>query len=216
MTKILVTFLMLLTAAVSAQPTIKDGLEAFVVANNVYPQYSLQNCIQGTVIISFKLDKQGQVYYSKVSSGIGTDLDDEALRLIRLSSGKWAVPANHDTSIFLIAPMKFTLSGYNCADKDPQGIKKAIAVYRSSEALANSIQNFYKNKEKGDFKPAEEARFIALKKELGYDDEYLSGRIQDGLKKLKQKDKQGACEDFLFVKYMGSDLADEVLEKYCK
>lgn len=216
MTKVLIVFLVLLTAAGSAQPTMKDGLEAFVVSNNVYPQYSLQNCIQGTVVISFKLDKQGRVYYSKVSSGIGTDLDDEALRLIRLSSGKWSVPANHDTAIVLIAPMKFTLSGYNCADKNPQDIKKAIAVYRSSEALANSIQNFYKNKEKGDFKPSEETRFIALKKELGYDDDYLRERIADGLKKLKQNDKQGACEDFLFVKYMGSELADEVLGKYCK
>lgn len=216
MTKILIIFFAVLTASVSAQPVIKGGLEAFVAANNVYPQYSLQNCIQGTVVVSFKLDKQGQVYYSTVSSGVGTDLDDEALRLIRLSSGKWTVPANHDTLISLIAPMKFTLSGYNCADKNPQEIKRAIAVYRSSEALANSIQNFYKNKEKGNFKPAKEARFIALKKELGYDDDYLSGRIQDGLKKLKQKDKQGACEDFLFVKYMGSDLADELLEKYCK
>lgn len=216
MTKILIIFFAVLTASVSAQPVINGGLEAFVAANNVYPQYSLQNCIQGTVVVSFKLDKQGQVYYSKVSSGVGTDLDDEALRLIRLSSGKWTVPANHNTLISLIAPMKFTLSGYNCADKNPQEIKRAIAVYRSSEALANSIQNFYKNKEKGNFKPAEEARFIALKKELGYDDDYLSGRIQDGLKKLKQKDKQGACEDFLFVKYMGSDLADEPLEKYCK
>ena len=216
MTKILIAFFVLLVTAVNAQPIIKGGLEAFVTANNIYPQYSLQNCIQGTVTISFKLNKAGQVYYSKISSGIGTDLDDEALRLIRLSSGKWTVPENHDTTTFLVAPMKFTLSGYNCADKDPQEIKRAIAVYRSSEALANSIQNFYKNKEKGDFKAGDEARFIALKQELGYDDAYFKERIADGLKKLQQKDKQGACEDFLFVKYMGSDLADEMLEKYCK
>jgi TonB family protein len=216
MAKILVSFFVLLTSIVHAQPVIKGGLEAFVTANNVYPQYSLQNCIQGTVSISFKLDRSGGVYYSKISSGIGTDLDDEALRLIRLSSGKWLIPDSYDTTVFLVAPMKFTLSGYHCPDKDPQEIKRAIAVYKSNEALTNSIQNFYRNKEKGAVKAEEEARFIALRKELGYDDDYFRERIEDGLKKLKQKDKQGACEDFLFVRYMGVDLADEMLEKYCK
>jgi len=217
MTKIVVyAFLMLAAFTLKAQPAMKGGLEAFVTKNNVYPQYSLQNCIQGTVSISFKLDRNGFVYFSKIRSGIGTDLDDEALRLIRLSSGKWIVPKTHDTTVFLIAPIKFTLSGYNCGDKNPEDIKRAIALYRSNEGLTNTVQNFYRNKEKGTYKKEEEAKIIALRNELGYDDAYFRGRIQDGLKKLKQLDKQGACEDFLFVKYMGSDLADEMLQKYCK
>ncbi|RZL32469.1 MAG: energy transducer TonB, partial [Pedobacter sp.] len=28
-------------------------------------------------------------------------------------------------------------------------------------------------------------------------------------------DKQGACEDFIFVKYMGSKRADDLLLKHC-
>lgn len=216
MARILTAFLMLFAFTVKAQPIIKGGLEAFVVANSVYPRYSLFNCIQGTVTISFKLNKSGEVYYSKISSGIGTDLDDEALRLIRLSSGKWTVPKGHDTAVSLIAPIKFTLSGYNCGDKNPQEIQRAILAYKSNEGLVSSIQNFYRNKERGTYKAEEEPRFVALKNELGYDDDYFNARIKDGLKKLKQKDRQGACEDFLFVKYMGSDLANEMLEKYCK
>jgi TonB family protein len=216
MAKILLAFFVLSAFTLKAQPVIKGGLEAFVVANHIYPRYSLHNCIQGTVTISFKLNKSGEVYYSKISSGIGTDLDDEALRLIRMSSGRWIVPQGHDTAVSLIAPIKFSLSGYNCSDKDPQEIRRAILAYRSNEALTSSILNFYKNKEKGTYRQEEESRFIALKNELGYDDAYFKERISDGLKKLKQKDRQGACEDFLFVKYMGSDLADEMLAKYCK
>lgn len=216
MVRFIFAFLVLATTVVKAQPVIKGGLESFVASNSVYPGYSKANCIQGTVTISFKLNQSGQVYYSKVSSGIVTDLDDEALRLIRLSSGKWTVPANHDTTISLIAPMKFSLSGYNCDNKTPQEIQRAILAYKSNEGLVNSIQNFYRNKEKGAANESEEPRFAALKKELGYDEEYFNSRIQDGLKKLKQKDQQGACEDFLFVKYMGSDLADTLLEKHCK
>lgn len=216
MARILFAFLVLATFTLQAQPFIKGGLEAFVTTNSVYPKYSRANCIQGTVTISFKLSKAGEVYYSKISSGIGTDLDDEALRLIRLSSGKWTVPKGHDTAVSLIAPIKFTLSGYNCSDKNPQEIQQAILAYKSNEGLVSSIQNFYRNKEKGTYRKEEEGRFVALKQELGYDDEYFKERIKDGLKKLRQKDKQGACEDFLFVKYMGSDLADEMLHKYCK
>lgn len=216
MVRILLAFFVLSAFTLKAQPVIKGGLEAFVIANHVYPRYSLHNCIQGTVTISFKLNKSGEVYYSRINSGIGTDLDDEALRLIRMSSGKWLVPQGHDTTVSLIAPITFSLSGYNCSDKDPQEINQAILAYRSNAALSNSILNFYRNKEKGTYKKEEEARFMALRNELGYDDEYFKERIRDGLKKLKQKDRQGACEDFLFVKYMGSDLADEMLAEYCK
>jgi hypothetical protein len=81
--------------------------------------------------------------------------------------------------------------------------------------LTDAVLNFYKKKADGNFTKDEESKIVALKQSLGYDDEYLNSRISDGKKKLKQKDKQGACEDFLFVKYMGSDLADELLAKYC-
>ncbi len=216
MIRIIITFLVLSSFTLKAQPVIKGGLDSFVTNNSVYPRYSLNNCIQGLVTISFKVNLSGEVFYSKISSGIGTDLDDEALRLIRLSSGKWIVPKNHDTTVSLIAPMKFSLATYNCQDRNPQEIQMAIAAYKANEGLVNSILNFYRNKENGTYIEAEEPRFVALKQELGYDDSYFKARIKDGLRKLKQKDKQGACEDFLFVKYMGSELANEVLEKYCK
>jgi len=218
MAKILVLFLMLCTLGLAAQtqPQLKGGLAVFVGNNKVYPGYSLHHCIEGTVTISFKVNTKGEVYDAKIRTGIGTDLDDEALRLIRLSSGKWQVPAGYDTAISLVAPIKFTLEGYNCRDKNQAEIRQAIAAYRSNEGATNAILNFYRNKEAGRFSAEEEPKIQALKKELGYDDVYLQERVENGLKKIKQKDKQGACEDFLFVKHMGSDLADEALVLYCQ
>lgn len=195
---------------------IKGGLESFILQNTVYPPYSLQNCIQGVVNISFKLNATGEVYHSRVSSGIGTDLDDEALRLIRLSSGKWKIPDGYDTAVALYVPVNFRLSGYNCDLKTPQDIQKAIAAYKANEGLSNAVQNFYRNKEKGIYNKADEPKMELLKQQLGIDEEYLQSKISDGKAKLKQKDRQGACEDFLFVKYMGSSLADELLSQYCK
>lgn len=203
-------------SSVQAQPTIKGGLEAFINANIIYPAYSWQNCVQANINVSFKLNKLGEVYFSKVTRGPGIDLDKEALRLIRMSSGKWKVPADYDTSYVLVAPVNFTITGDNCTGIGFGEIQKAIEVYKANEGLTDAITNFYRNKALGKYNEAEEPRIIALKKELGYDDDWLASKVQEGEKKIKQKDYQGACEDFLFVKYMGSTLADELLERYCK
>ena len=215
MNKLLVFLFLICGFNALAQPEIKGGLESFVGKNTVYPPYSLQNCIQGSVTISFKLDEQGVVYSSSIVSGIGTDLDDEALRLIRMSSGKWAVPQGYDTTIALVVPIKFTLSGYNCDRKTPQSIQQAINAYKANEGLTDAVLNFYRNKAKNKYDPAEEAKIVALKKELGFDEDFIAQKIEDGKTKLKQKDRQGACEDFKFVRDLGSDLADELLKQYC-
>jgi len=215
MARILLVLVFLSGLRAEAQPELKGGLDKFVMANKVYPLFSRQNCIEGTVSVSFKLNSEGEVYFSKVQKGIGTDLDDEALRLIRISSGKWNVPDGYDTTASVVVPITFKLDDFGCENKSKAEIKTAIDAYQSRVGLTNAVLNFYKKKPSGDFTKAEEERIIALKASLGYDEEYLAGRLEEGRKKLKQKDKQGACEDFLFVKYMGSDQADELLAEYC-
>ncbi|MET4142910.1 energy transducer TonB [Pedobacter sp. UYP1] len=216
MKKILAVFLFFVGFCAQAQPVLKGGLDAFIQTNIIYPGFSLEHCLEGKINVSFKVNLAGEVYTSKVSSGMGIDLDQEALRLIRLSSGKWQVPEGYDTAYVIIAPVNFTISGGDCATIAIAEKNKAIAAYRANEGLTEVITNFYRNKGQGKFNEAEEGRIIALKEELGYDDTYLKKKIGEGQKRLKQNDKQGACEDFLFVKYMGSALADELLEKYCK
>ena len=73
------------------------NLNAFIYNVLIYPEYSLDNCLQGTVNISFRLNKDGRIYQSEVQKGFGTDLDLEALRVVRLTSGKWIIPAGYVT-----------------------------------------------------------------------------------------------------------------------
>jgi len=200
-----------------AQLQFKNGKASFVNflrENTVYPSFSKNNCIQGTVNISFKLDADGKVYSSKVTKGIITELDQEALRLIRMSSGKWQIPAGYDTTTSVVVPVNFKLSGYNCERKSDADIREAIQAYENEENLIKTVINFYKNIDVA--KPGQETQIVAIKNQLGIDDEYLDDRIRDGLKKIKQGDKIGACEDFTFVKNMGSNKADQYLAKYCK
>lgn len=216
MTSIVTAFLLLLSISIKAQePQLVGGISAFLKDNIVYPPYSLQNCIQGTIDVGFKLNAKGEVYYASIVKGIGTDLDDEALRLIKLSSGKWKVPLNHDTLALVLIPMSFSLRDYDCERKDKNAIAMATRAYKIETELINVIFNFYRNKEKGRYNVNEEPKILSIKSELAIDDEYLDRRVSAGLKKLKQGDKQGACVDFNFVKYMGSDKADALLAKYC-
>jgi len=216
MKKIIVIFFLLLGLTLHAQPVLKGGLDAFINKNLSYPAYSYQNCVQGTIRISFKINSRGEVYSSSVSSGPGIDLDQEALRLIRMSSGQWKVPADYDSTYVLVAPVNFRLASEDCNRVSQQDMNKAIAVYKANQGLTDAITNYYRNKAQGKQNEAEEKKVLSLKAELGYDDEYLSKKIDEGKKKLQQKDRQGACEDFLFVKYMGSSLADDLLAKYCR
>lgn len=191
-----------------------SGFASFLENNTIYPPFSKQNCIQGTVNVSFKLDQSGKVYLSKITKGIISELNDEALRLVRMSSGKWQVPAGYDTTISVVVPVNFKLSGYDCEGKSKADIKAAIVSYEAEEGLTNAVINFYKNKDQAT--PEQEAQILAIKSQLGIDDEYLDVLIKTALKKIKQGDKQGACEDFNLVKNLGSDKANDYLSKYCK
>lgn len=215
MRKLLFVVFLFCNTAVIAQPQLEGGLESFIKSNLHYPAFSLQNCVEGIVTIAFQLNKDGEVISSAVQSGLGTDLDDEALRIIRKSSGKWKVPASFDTKLLLLVPVNFKLEGFNCALRNKADIQGAISSYQAQKGLTDAILNFYKKKEPGKVYPEEE-RFVKLKKELGYDEVYMEDRISEGRQKLKEGDQQGACEDFLFVKHMGFSLADDLIGKHCQ
>ncbi|RZL57730.1 MAG: TonB family protein [Pedobacter sp.] len=210
-------FLLGLSVQVSAQrPTLKNGLESFVKANTIYPMYSLENCIQGNIEIAFKLNRAGKITYAGITKGIGADLDAEALRLIKLTSGKWNVPTGYDTTFLIRTPMKFSLQDYGCEQINPGSVGLAIKQYNDDMASYSKIANFYRNIAQGTENFVQEEKIIALKKEMGVDDDFLARKIKVAEKKISQGDLESACEDFKFVKYMGSTKADKLLAKYCK
>jgi Ca-activated chloride channel family protein len=65
------------------------GLEAFIKASISYPKKAKENGISGTVYLSFTVDRNGKVTDIKVVKGIGGGCDEEAIRIIKLTSGKW-------------------------------------------------------------------------------------------------------------------------------
>jgi TonB family protein len=201
------------------QPEFKggqDNLSLFITRTMIYPEYSKQNCVQGIIQVSFKLNKKGKVSDSKVQKGYGIDLDKEALRIVRLTSGKWTVPAGHDTTTYLVLPINFSLKDYKCEQRPRENINHAIANYKARQDLTRAVVNFYNKKSAGNYNAEDEERILQLKKELGYNDRYVLRLLRQAESELKQGDKESACEDFHLVRGLGSDMADEYIAQSCK
>ncbi len=215
---ILLLFLNLCLFFQVPQPEFKGGrnfLFSFIKNNLIYPEYSKSNCLQGTVNVSFKLNKSGKIYQSEVTKGFLTDLDDEALRIVRLSSGRWNVPAGFDTSTALVLPVNFSLKNYSCDQRSKEQLNAAIGAYHARTDLTRAIFNFYDKKASGEANASEEDGILNLKAQLGYDEKYMQRLFRQAERKIKQGDFEGGCEDLNTVRRLGSDLADAALNQYC-
>lgn len=116
--------------SVSKPPSYPGGMDKFYefLAKNIkYPATAIDNEIQGNVFLNFDVEKDGSITDIKVVRKLGFGTDEEAIRVIKLSS-KWmpgyqngkAVRVNYNV------PVKFTLDA-NRNDKK----SKAVASIRS-------------------------------------------------------------------------------------
>ena len=214
-----IIFLQLFGVSNDDQPQFRGGgrsLTSFLVHNQIYPEYSKSNCIQGTIYVKFKLNHDGEVYDSEVQKGLGVDLDQEALRLIRLSSGEWSVPANHDTTKTIVLPVNFSLKEYDCEQRSPENISQAIMAYRTRTNLTKAVINFYQKKAAGEYIEGDESKIYELKAHLGYDEKYSKRLLKQAERKIKQKDIEGACEDLVLIRNLGSNIAEAMISRNCR
>lgn len=212
--------LVLFSAGIAAaqQPAFKGGQQAltnFLKAKIVYPEYSRQNCISGTINVSFTLDKDGVVHNARVQQGPGIDLDDEALRVIKLTSGQWVIPPTYRINTTIVQPIRFDPDPLRCGPANIRDMQSAIAGYKAQQELENAVTNYYINKYQGKADTAKEAVILGIKKQLGYDDDFINDQLSRANEKFKQGDKTGACADWNFIRNIGSDKADDFIRKYC-
>lgn len=65
----------------------QDSLVKFLKSNVKYPQDAANRNVQGSVLVSFVIDKEGNVGNVKVIRPVSPDIDREAVRVIKLMSG---------------------------------------------------------------------------------------------------------------------------------
>jgi len=85
------------------------ALESFMAKNRVDPQNGIADKIHGIVYVSFTVDEKGQVSDVKVLRGIGGGCDEEALRLVKLTNGKWkpGMQRGKPVKVMMNLPVKF-------------------------------------------------------------------------------------------------------------
>ena len=215
----LLIILLLITMALpgyTQQPVFKGGklaLDNFLSQKIIYPEYAKQNCICGTIKVGFVLDVNGNVVDAKVIQGLGIALDDEALRVVRLTSGKWLIPVKYQP-VNIVLPVRFEADQTVCGISH-NDMNLAIVNYKRQQDLQDAITNYYKAKYLGKADTGQEAAIISLKNQLGYDDKFIDDVLEQANEKLKQGDNIGACHDWTFIRNIGTNRADEMLAKYC-
>ncbi len=100
---------------VEQQPEFKGGMQAlgqFLSQNLRYPVDAQQAKVQGRVFISFVIDKDGEVDNVQVLKGIGFGADEEAVRVVKATSGLWKAGTQRGEKVRVKynLPINFTLN----------------------------------------------------------------------------------------------------------
>lgn len=89
------------------------GLRSFIAKNIRYPETAAEANIEGTVYVQYLVLKDGTINNIKLLRGVigAPELDKEALRVVKLTSGKWK-PGKHNgkpVNVRMNLPVKFKL-----------------------------------------------------------------------------------------------------------
>lgn len=99
--------------AVEQMPTFPGGAEEmmkYLGKNTVYPASAAENGIQGTVYVSFVVDKNGRIADVRVVRGVDPELDKEAVRVAK-SMPSWIAGKQNGVPVRVAftMPVKFVL-----------------------------------------------------------------------------------------------------------
>jgi len=67
----------------------EEGFRNFIGKNLRYPQLAIDHGISGRVFVQFVVDQRGNVVDIQVLRGVDSSLENEAVRIIRSTSGRW-------------------------------------------------------------------------------------------------------------------------------
>lgn len=95
-----------------------DSLFAYLQRSVVYPKEALKNGDQGTVVVKFVVEKNGDILQVDIETGATEELENEALRVIRLMPN-WrpAICDGHTAPTLVKLPLIFDLEASRKAKK---------------------------------------------------------------------------------------------------
>lgn len=70
--------------AIESMPIFNGDIYSFIQKNMVYPKKALDEKVEGRVLVSFWVDTNGKTIDHEIVVGVRDDLNQEALRIVRL------------------------------------------------------------------------------------------------------------------------------------
>lgn len=133
-------------------PSFPGGMDAFVQFlkdNLVYPQEARLSNTQGTVFVSFVVEKDGRLTNIKVIRGIGKGCDEEAMRVIK-AMPKWVPASQRGETVRLQfnVPIRFVLNRNESDQDDTDGQAfiripgaENVVVYVDGKKIETGVEN---------------------------------------------------------------------------
>jgi protein TonB len=186
----------------------------FLADHQKYPASAMQQGIQGTVPVSFIVEKTGTINQVKVDKPVAPALDAEALRLIK-SGPKWT-PAQHKGKVVrqrVVVPVSFVMSpGEEVVTVGPKGTPAAPANAADIAASANPDRPPVVAPDKPT-RPVggTEAFFDWIEKNQKYPDLARRRKIQGKVMVEFMVQADGSLTDARVIRKMGSGLDEEAL-----
>ncbi|SNC77207.1 TonB family C-terminal domain-containing protein [Hymenobacter gelipurpurascens] len=89
-----------------------------------YPKEALSRQTQGVVFASFVVDETGHVASPKIIRGIGDGCDEEVLRVLRQTSGRWkpGLQEGQPVKVRLTLPIRFAFQEGSVSELDPASL----------------------------------------------------------------------------------------------
>lgn len=186
----------------------------FLADHQKYPALAMQKGIQGTVPISFIVEKTGTISNVKVDQPLSPELDAEGIRLIK-SGPKWT-PAQHLGKVVrqrVVVPVSFVMSpGSEVVTVGPKGTPAAPANAADIAASANPDRPPVVAPDKPT-RPVggTEAFFDWIEKNQKYPDLARRRKIQGKVMVEFMVQADGTLTDARVIKKMGSGLDEEAI-----
>jgi TonB family protein len=123
-------------------PEFPGGIEAFskFLAGNVrYPKAARDKGVEGRVLCTFIVEKNGALSNIKIAKSVEADIDAESVRVLKLSP-KWnpGIQNHHKVRVQFTVPINFTLAG----DRKKKTTTAAISGNKQAYSSVESLPDF--------------------------------------------------------------------------
>lgn len=187
-------------------PTYPGGIKSFydfIGGEMKYPTTAVKENVQGNVLISFIVEKDGSLNNINVERKLGAGTDEEAVRVLKLSK-KWnpGMMNGKPVRVKYNIPIKFAIPNKKSNDVAPVG-----ATTTNDE----TIYNFVSMENPPKYAGGMAAFYAFISQNLKYPEKAIKEKIEGSVLVSFTIEKDGSLNDINIVRKLGAGLDEEAV-----